>query len=427
MTPIQVVGIGLEGAAGLSPPVRSLVEQAAVLVGSDRHLSYFPKHPGERWYLQSFAEIIDRLQAHLRQGHPATVVVLTSGDPLFFGLGRLLLAELPPDQITFHPHLSSIQLAFSRVKLPWQEAAIISAHGRSLEALIMALRRGQALLAVLTDRLNTPSAIGQLVLELDLPVAYDLWVCENLGGEAEQIHALTPETVIGCTFAPLNVVILQQRSLPTPEPAAALPTFGIPDGAFLTFSDRPGLMTKREVRVQILGELGLQPGQVIWDIGAGTGSVSVEIGRLFPDAQIFAVEKVAMGASLIAQNSDRFGVSNVKVVHGAAPDALAPLPAPDRVFIGGSGGQIQPILEYCGQRLAPQGQITLALATLEHLHQVMVWLQAANQIARDLMGATGDQWTQRSLQVNISRSVAVHHLTRWLPLNPVTLVTIVKT
>ena len=422
LTPIQVVGIGLDGAAGLSVSVRAIVDQADLLVGSDRHLAHFPDHPAAKWALKSFKSLIDQIRRRLSQSDSEIIVVLTSGDPLFFGLGRLLLEELPAECLTFHPHTSAIQLACSRIKVPWQDAQLVSTHGRSLDRLIQVLKQGAAKIVVLTDGKNTPNAIAKLLLELNLPGQHQIWVCENLGSPDERVQSFAPEAVIDQTFAPLNVVVLLGRTTVELESLDAdnLPAFGLPDSLFLSFRDRPGLITKREVRLLILGELALRPGQIIWDIGAGTGSVSIEIGRLYPQSKIFAVEKTAIGASLIRQNCQRFRVTTITAIHNRAPEALADLPSPDRIFIGGSGGQLQPILEMCGAQLKSGGILVLAIATLEHMNSVWSWLE------RQTMEPNSTHWCHRLLQVQLSRSVSVASLTRFSPLNPVTLVRLEK-
>ena len=459
MTPIQVIGVGLEGPGGLSPTLREMIDRATVLVGSDRQLSYFPDVAAERWPLGNLQTTLERLRqwlelselSGLKDGEcegsppsspgskgrrladhrsqsgpgsqdlaedgaiswsPPLAVVLASGDPLFFGLGRLLLATLPADSLTFHPHPSSVQLAFSRLKLPWQGATIVSVHGRSMDELVATLRRGDDLIAVLTDSTHSPAAIGRLILDLGLPQGYTLWVCENLGGEGEAIHPLTPETVLEQSFAALNVVVLQRQTPPEPDPAT-LPLLGLPDSAFATFADRPGLMTKRDIRIHILADLALQPGQTLWDIGAGTGSVSVEINRLCPTSQVYAIEQTLAGYRLIQQNQQRFGNHHLHPVHGTAPEVLATLPAPDRIFIGGSGGHLPNILNTCAQRLRPQGRIVLAVATLEHLNTALAWAQSRSPT-----------WSLTLRQIQVQHSVQVGPLTRWQPLTPITLITL---
>ncbi|MBF2029162.1 MAG: precorrin-6y C5,15-methyltransferase (decarboxylating) subunit CbiE [Oscillatoriales cyanobacterium C42_A2020_001] len=421
---IHVVGIGLEGTTGLTEPIQVLIEQATLLVGSARHLNYVSNHSCPRVVLGDLGAAIEQIRQHLSLDQASLpsaaqplVIVLTSGDPLFFGLGRLLLAEFPADQLTFHPHLSSIQLAFSRVKLPWQDARVVSAHGRSPENLIHALQQGAETMAVLTDGTSTPAAIAQLLQALDLPTRYRIWVCENLGGSDERVTETTDwATLADQSFAPLNVVILKRLDDSPALRLDTLPLMGIPDQAFLSFRDRPGLMTKREVRTLALGELALQPDQIVWDIGAGTGSVSIEIARLCPGSTIYAIEKTAAGVALIQQNCQRFQVENVQLIHGAAPAALTSLPAPDRVFIGGSGGNLNPILNACAERLVRNGRIVIAIATIEHLTTVFNWLTTHT--------TSGDRWSHHLLQVNLSRAVPVSLLTRLSPLNPVTIITL---
>lgn len=411
MTAIQVVGIGLDGVSGLSAASLARLQQADRIVGSARHREACCLFQGEFWPLKDLPSLLENLRSWLEQPSPNSVVILASGDPLFFGLGRLLLESLPPEKLSFYPHLSSVQLAFSRLKLPWQDAIVISIHGRDPDRLISALRRNSPLIAVLTDPHHCPSAIAQAIIDLALPCSYTLWVCENLGGADEKIHQLTPETTLGKLFAPLTVVVLQRQ--PTSPAPPSLPRFGLPDAAFLAFADRPGLITKREVRVQVLGELQLHPSQTVWDIGSGTGSVAIEIARLLPDGQIYAVEKTAAGAELIRQNIQRFAVGNIQVIAGSALDVIQQLPSPDRIFIGGSGGELLEILEICDRKLQDHGQITLALTTLEHQQQVITWRRQR-----------ASQWGIRLLQVNFARSVTIADLTRWSPLNPLVLISL---
>ncbi|MEM7553011.1 MAG: precorrin-6y C5,15-methyltransferase (decarboxylating) subunit CbiE [Cyanobacteria bacterium P01_A01_bin.84] len=413
MTKVHVIGIGLDGVGSLGERVKKIILQANLLVGSSRHLSYFPNHPAQSIELNDFKKAIAQIHQYLNLGVNG-IVVLVSGDPLFFGAGRLLLAELPSEDISFYPHLSSVQLAFNRIKVPWQDVRVISVHGRSNQELIKALQQGVEKIAVLTDGVNNPSAIFNLIKSLSLPSEYKLWVCENLGGENERIIEISDfnfrqKDLQKEEYAALNVVVLLRQDKYKKIELENLPLLGIPDDYFLSFSDRPGLMTKREVRILVLGELGLRPGQVIWDIGAGTGSVSIEIARLFPTSHIYAIEKTAAGINLIQANSKRFQVENTTAISGLAPDNLLDLPKCDRVFIGGSGGNLTKILDVCAQNLLTDGKIILALATLEHLNTALSWFNFHN-------------WKYQLLQVQLSRSIPIGNLTRFAPLNPVTIV-----
>ena len=408
MTQIHVVGIGLDGQAGLTSTLQTLISQADLLVGSDRHLSYFHDYCATKLVLGNLRTTINQLRQCLLEHN--IIVILVSGDPLFFGLGRLLLAEFLPELLTFHPHTSSVQLAFSRVKIPWQDAKIISVHGRSTDELISALQKGTDKIALLTDNYNTPATIARLYLSLDLPSHYQFWVCENLGSAEEKVNSFSAEDLQSKNFSPLNVVIiLRQNQTEKQLDISKLPLVGLPDTTFLSFPDRPGLMTKKEIRQAILGELSLQDQQVVWDVGAGTGSVSIEIARLCPHSQIYAVEKTAMGVSLIEKNCRRLQVSNINIIQGKAPEVLLPLPKPNRIFIGGSGGNLQEILTVCQEKIAPDGVLVLAFATLEHLHTCLEWLRSHN-------------WNYRVGQWQISRSVNIGNLSRFSPLNPVTII-----
>lgn len=415
---INVIGIGLDGVSGLNKLVQEILKRATLLVGSDRHLRYFPNHNAEIILLGNVLEAIVEIRKHLDTPNNC-IVVLASGDPLFFGLGRLLIAHFPAEKLSFYPHLSSVQLAFSRIKIPWQDAKIISVHGRSMDELIQALQRGVEKIAVLTDPTNTPKAIANLLLALNLPTTYQFWVCENIGSEDERVQQWSiDEEVQKEIFAPLNlVVLLRQTGIPHESvDVANLPLLGIPDNYFLSYDDRPGLMTKREVRVLILAELSLQPGQVIWDIGAGTGSVSIEIARLCNDSIVYAIEKTSAGTGLIEENCRRAEVKNVVSIHGDAPEILHHLRPPHRIFIGGNSGKLRNILGVCGIKMLPGGVIVLAFTTLENLHTAISWVDERIRSDRS--------WSYRLLQVQLSRSIPLANLTRFNPLNPVTIMII---
>lgn len=426
-TPVHVIGIGMDGIQGLHPNVQALIQKATLLVGSDRHLRYISNHPAPKIALGSLRSALDAVQQHLQQQTDAPnplVIILASGDPLFFGIGRLVMETFPRDIVTIHPHLSALQLAFSRVKIPWQDAHIISVHGRSLQPLQEALENSVDKIAVLTDPDNSPGAIARLLLALDRPHRYHLWVCENLGGDNERVRSFNPKALAATAsedFGALNVVILlrQHDGLAAGIDLPTLPVIGIPDSYFASFGDRPGLMTKREIRLMILGELALKPQAVLWDIGAGTGSVSIEAARICPHSTIYAIEKTAAGIALIQANRQRFQTDAVHPIQGTAPDCLAPLPRPTHVFIGGSGGHLIPVLTHCLTQLIPNGTLVIALATLERLSDAIAWVNR-NDVKPHLTD-------YRLVACQIARSLPVGTLTRLTPLNPVHLLTLTKT
>ncbi|XHU95346.1 MAG: precorrin-6y C5,15-methyltransferase (decarboxylating) subunit CbiE [cyanobacterium endosymbiont of Rhopalodia gibba] len=414
---IKVIGIGLNGVIGLTKPVQEIVNKATLLVGSKRHLSYFSEHPAQIIVMRDLLETIEKINKE-KDNHNC-IVILVSGDPFFFGLGRLLIDYFPVKDLTFYPHISSIQLAFNSLKIPWQDTKIVSVHGREIDNLIPLFKQGVNKIAILTDHNNNPSVIARLYLSLNLPYDYKFLVCENLGDSSEKIQSFSAKELSGKNpdvFASLNIIVALQQPLNNflEIDFNHLPLFGLPDYLFSTFKDRPGLITKREIRISILGELSLQNKQIVWDVGAGTGSVSVEIARLCPNSKIYALEKTAVGIALIKKNCQRLKAFNVVPIYGKAPNILANLPQPHRIFMGGSGGNIIPILEVCKDRLAEDGILVIALATLENLAIAVDWFKKKS-------------WDYQLLNLQVSRSASAGNLTRFSPLNPIILLRAVST
>ncbi len=203
-------------------------------------------------------------------------MVLATGDPLFYGIGRILLAAFPRDEIVFLPNVSSVALAFARLKQTWHDATFVSLHGRPMETLLPALWRGEAKIAIFTDASNDPAAIARLICQQGLCDHYDLWVCENLGGAEERVTQWEPARMTGETFAGLNVVVLLAKVAP---PETSVPLLGIPDSAISHRGAPGGLITKRAVRLHALADLELHCDDVLWDVGAGSGSVSLEAAQ----------------------------------------------------------------------------------------------------------------------------------------------------
>lgn len=407
---IKVIGIGLEGAKTLSPSVLSLIEDATILVGGDRHLHYFGQHPGLKLKINNLNQVIKEIKKYLQEGEK--IVVLATGDPLFFGIGRILVSEFSPEQLEFYPHLSCVQLAFNRLQIPWQSAKIISLHGRNIESLIDCWKKGEQTIAILTDTINNPLAIWQLYQQLKPTINYDFWLCENLGSPEEKISKIITEKDINlATISPLNLVVLQQnnQSNNSVTKIEELPLIGIEDRLFSTFVDRPGLITKKENRMLILGELELQNNQVIWDIGSGTGSVAIEMARISNNSQVYAIEKTAMGANLIKQNCHRFQVDNIQIINDSAENVIAKLPPVDRIFIGGSDGKLNQILDLVAMRIKPQGKVVIALTTLENLQKASQWMQT-------------QQWQYQIINTQINKSLAIANMTRFTPLNPLNII-----
>jgi precorrin-6Y C5,15-methyltransferase (decarboxylating) len=367
---LVVVGIGADGPTGLSQEARGHVESARVLAGGSRQLAYFPDWQGRKVDLGSdVAAFVAELRERYRY---EKTVVLASGDPLCFGIGRALLDAIPRDDLVFVPHLSSVQLAFARVKETWHDAQIISVHGRPIDALAGAIGARERKIAVLTDAANDPAAIADLLRRLGAADEYDLWVCENLGSADERVTRNAPTAVRDEEFSPLNVVIL----LRTAGRGLDLPLLGIPEDTLLHQAGPRGMITRREVRLIAVCYLELRPGEVLWDVGAGSGSVSLEAVRLSPRLEILAIERDPTAFARLETNLARFGAGRVRAVHAEAPQGLAELPDPDAVFVGGSGGRLVDVLQVVAQRLQPGGRIVVNCITLENFFRGWETLRA---------------------------------------------------
>lgn len=356
MNTIHVVGAGVAGQEGFSRHALELIEAADLLIGGDRQLNLFPDFSGEKLLIGSnLPEIVQRLRA--RKGRS---VVLASGDPLFFGIGRYLLRNLPEEEFEFVPNVSSIQYAFSKIKQPWDDAVFLSTHGRALKPAVDRIVANDKA-ALLTDATNTPAAIAGELIERGRE-GYAAWLCENLGGEDERIIETDVRGLLDIKAAALNVLILVKQF--EGEGAGHGSWLGIPDDEFATVKK---LITKEEVRVVTLAKLRLRQDMILWDIGAGSGSISIEADHLLPNGKIFAVERNPECREFIKQNLQKFHTRNVNLVEGDAPDCLEDLPDPDRVFIGGSGGHLWDILTIADRRLPAEGRIVLNAITLDTL------------------------------------------------------------
>ncbi|RAQ49048.1 cobalamin biosynthesis bifunctional protein CbiET [Arthrospira sp. O9.13F] len=421
---IHIIGINLDGLAGLSDSVRRVVKRGNLLVGNSRNLGYLSSYETiPKLLLTDMVETLSELKQWLTnwernyQTNPE-VIFLVSGDPLFFDVGGLLAAHFPADQLIFYPHISPIQLAFNRLQIPWEDARIIRVDSRSIDSLTQALKEGVKKIGIFTSVDYPPQAIAQLILSLELPKVYQFWVAENLGGENERVQPYPLDRINNYHFSPLNLVILLQD---LPEvidevDLANIPSLGIPDNLFFGNSHETELITPRELRILALGELGLQPNQVVWDMQASPGCLSVEIARLFPQSTIYAIEKTASGTCLIEQNCRRFQINNVISINGEFPAILHHLRTPDRIFMGIPDNNLPEILGICSIRLSPGGRIVVVLRTLEHINLALQWVK--DKITRE------KHWNYHLLQVQLSRSFSLGSLTRFASLNPVTILTI---
>lgn len=390
MQAIKLIGIGADGKASLPRLYERWIYESELLVGGERHLAFFPDFQGEKLAIQGgLSELVERLKRETKR-----TVIIASGDPMFYGIGSYLSGKLP---IEVYPTVSSIQWAFAKMGEKWQDAEFISVHGRGMKGLAQRID-GCEKVAILTDETNSPNAIAKYLLSYGM-TEYRAFVGENLGGQDERCRFFELEEMADAEFSPLNVVILQKTK------AGPTWSFGIDDDEFLQRKPEKGLITKKEIRVLSISALRLHEKSVVWDIGTCTGSVAIEAAKIAREGAVFAIEKNAHDIEICKENLKKFRV-DLTLVHGKAPEHLEEFADPDAVFIGGTSGEMGPLLDVCCRRLKRNGRIVINAVTIETLAQAVEGLK------------------QRGFQVDItlaqiSRSKPILDLTRFDALNPI--------
>ena len=354
--------IELIGISGQEPSAQGLqvLDKCSIAVASGRYAHIARSLGLDIIPIAPVKAMLQELETALLSG---PVAVLASGDPLFFGVGRTLVKKFGAHRINIHPALSSMQLACARFRIPWDDMKFISLHGREYENTAAAILRNEKTV-LFTDSRNSPDTIARSVLER-LTEASDtetissimVHVAENLGLPEEKLVTGSLEEIASQTFRPMNIMIVvydhkyYQRRF-----AESLPIFGLNE---TEICHSRGLITKDEVRAVTLHSLRLPATGCFWDVGAGSGSVSIAAAGLCPELCIFAIEKKPDEQENIKKNIRTFGYWNINLIEGEAPEALLSLPCPHRIFIGGSGGRLEEIIKTCSARLAPQGRMVL--------------------------------------------------------------------
>ncbi|MGH8998624.1 MAG: precorrin-6y C5,15-methyltransferase (decarboxylating) subunit CbiE [Acidimicrobiia bacterium] len=371
--PVSVVG--MVGGHTFGPDARAALSQAEVLVGSPRHLLLAgPATAGAGAEAEQVEQvesagplpaILARIASEAHAGR--RVCVLASGDPGFFGIVRALAARFGPERLVVHPAPSSVALAFARVGVSWDDALVVSAHGRPLDEAVAAACDA-AKVAVFTSPDNPPQALGAALVKAGCGPRL-VTVASRMGEAGETVTATDLSGLATGTYDPLSVVILR-----VPEPASAAgPTLAWGRSEDV-FAHRAGMITKAEVRAVTLGKLALPATGVLWDVGAGSGSVAVEAACVAPGLRVFAVEREPADAARVADNAVAHGAA-VETVVGAAPAALAGLPDPHRVFVGGGG---LGVLDACLSRLRPGGTVVANYALVDRA--VAAWERLGNMV-----------------------------------------------
>ena len=414
----SIIGVLDDGASSLSQEALQLVRSAKHVIAGSRLLATLVDDIGQ-------AQSYD-LTGHLSQvpgwisaaiNNNEAVAVLASGDPLCHGIAGFLAKKFAPEQLRILPNLTSIQLAFAELKLPWQSATIASVHSQDagewvrgaspqhgMYALLQQCRQ-HALLAVLTSPENNPARIARMLQTEGLADDFDIAVAQALRQPGQTVSGfLSVANVAADKYIDPNVVILKRK---TALPAPVL--FGVSDDSFRQRKPEKGLITKREVRAVSLARMQLTRSSVVWDIGAGSGSVGLEAARLCPDGHVYAIEKNIDDIANVEHNHAVWGVSNYSFVHGKAPQHLDSWPDPDAVFIGGSGGELAELIALCLNRLKPNGWLVMNFVTLENMSTAVETLKQ--------LGANWD-----ACQIQASRSSPILDMHRLQAENPVWIV-----
>jgi len=415
MSRLYVIGIGYKP---FDKRAREAVLNAGVILASNRLFEIFKGYDefeaikDKVKVINNVNETINFIHSLLRRSStPASpVVLLASGDPMFFGIGRRAVKEFGRDMVEILPDLSSVQIAFSRIKEAWDDAFLMSLHGgpdpekrRRLPYTINdipSLLQRHNKVAILTDRENNPSEIAK-ILNLS-PIAHSLlpvmYVCERLGYSDEKIISGTAEEIAEMRFLEPNVVIVQKTEHRAQNTDIL---FGLKEDEIV---HSRGLITKDEVRAVTIHKLRLPQKGVFWDIGTGSGSISIEVARLYPELKIFAVEKDREQTNNIRENKIRFGASNIEIIEGLAPDVLKDIPQPDRVFIGGNSGRLKEILDFISKMTT--ALVVINATTIETLSEAIQYLE-------------GSGFEVEISEVSISRSKNISNKRHMSALNPV--------
>ncbi|SUS08193.1 Precorrin-6Y C(5,15)-methyltransferase (decarboxylating) [Candidatus Defluviicoccus seviourii] len=397
---LTVIGIGDDGLPGISGAARALIDAAELLVGGERHLSMVPPSPASRL---TWAGGVQGAVKEIQAWRGRRVVVLATGDPMWFGGGANLSRHFGADEMTVITHPGAFSLAAAAMLWSMADVVTLNAHSRPLAGLNLHIHPGARLLVLSRDG-ALPGEAAKLLTERGFGPSL-ITVLEHLGGPRERRFTAVAESWSQPRAADLNVLAIECR--PGPSPRLMPPVPGLADDLFA----HDGQLTKREVRALTISALAPLPGQVLWDIGAGAGSVAIEWLRAVPaqrlaggEARAIAVEQDAARVAMIAQNALALGVPQLKVLHGQAPAVLADLERPDTIFLGG-GLTDSGLIEACWQALPSGGRMVANAVSLEGQARLIA-----------LKGTVGGELTRLS----VARAEPVGSLSSFRPLLDVT-------
>jgi len=397
---LTIIGIGEDGVEGLGRAAREALAGAEIIFGGRRHLDFLDDAiPGRRIaWPTPFSAAVDMILSHRGKA----VVVLASGDPMLYGMGATLTRYIPPEEMHILPFPSSFSLAAARMAWPLQEVTLLSVHGRPLEIIHAHFQPGNRLLILSNDG-ETPAAVARLLDARGFGESR-LSVLEHLGGPKERRIEGTASDWAHGRAADLNVLAVECRG--GAEAVAYSPVAGLPDAAF----ENDGQLTKRDVRAVTLARLAPMPRALLWDVGAGCGSIGIEWMRVHPTCRAIAIEAHAGRQTMIERNRLALGMPGLELVRGEAPAALAGLEVPDAIFIGG-GFTDEGVAEACWKSLKPGGRLVVNAVTMESEAMLVQWRKK-----------TGGELTRLS----VAQAAPLGSFNVWRQALPVTILSAVK-
>lgn len=407
---IHIVGIGDDGLEGITAAARSLIDEATLILGTEKLLARINRDGVKKITITVDLSVVPQ---QIADHADEKIVILATGDPLFYGVARYLCEQCGKDRFDVVPHVSSMQLAFARVKESWEEAYLTDLANQHLDHVVERIRTTEKA-GLFTTEATPPAAVGRALLDRGIDY-FTAFVCENLGSPDERVTHAELKELASHQFSSLNVMILVRKPNAPDRPREMIGhrLFGNPDEDFLQSQPKRGLLTPAEVRAIALSALDLGPASTVWDVGAGSGAVAIEAAQLAPNGRVYAIEMDAEDHQLIMANAERFGVANLVPVLGEAPSAWEKLPDPDAIFVGGAGRHVRGIVEEAFVRLRDGGRLVANVGSVENLAAVHECLQKASNQAQVWM-------------VNVSRGTEQFDRLRFESLNPTFLVGAVK-
>jgi len=401
MNPVTIIGMGMTP-EDLTARHLKIIDTADILVGGKRLLNLFKESRARKKVIgKNIDGVINFVRQEMKK---QKIVVVASGDPLFFGIGRRMVDAIGANNTLIYPNISSVSAAFARIKEPWDDVCVISLHGRKNERRLFKALEENNKIAVFTDPKNNPARLAARLIEMQF-LNYKICVLETIGSPSEKFNWYTLPEAVSMNFSEPNMVVLKRSPSGTKDKERLF--LGAPDN---WYDHQKGLITKSEIRAITLSKLRLATDHILWDLGAGSGSVAAEAALLIKKGKIFAVEKKSDRVAQIKNNKKRFAIGNLKAIQADLPRGLEELPRPDRIFIGGGGKQLKSIITAAVQYLKPNGVMVINTVLIPNVETARATLEKLD-------------FETEVIQAQINRSRQMPWAERLEALNPVWIVT----